>query len=723
VLENLRLVAAEERPLGEREVRVAIRAAGLNFRDVLNALDMYPGDAGEFGLEGAGVVTAVGAGVTRVRVGERVMGMFSGAFGPSAVADERMVAPMPAGWTFAEAAATPVVFLTAYYALTDLARVRPGESILIHSAAGGVGMAAVQLARHFGLDVYGTASPGKWPALRAAGLGDDHIASSRTLDFETAFRERTGGRGVDVVLDSLAGEFVDASLRLLAPGGRFLEMGKTDIRDPKRLPGVDYRAFDLVEAGMDRIAAMYGEVLALVGRGVLRPLPVTAWDVREAAAAFRHVSQARHVGKVVLTIPAPLDPAGTVLITGGTGGLAAVLARHLVAEHGVRRLVLAGRRGPAAEGAEKLVAELAGLGAEAAVVACDVTDRAALAALIDGIPSLTAVVHAAAVLDDGLVETLTPERLARVLAPKADAARHLHELTRHHDLAAFVLFSSTAGTLGAPGQANYAAANAFLDALAVHRRRAGLPAQSLVWGPWTQEAGLTSRLTAADLARMARSGFPPIAAEQGVRMFDAALGRPEAVLVTARVDARELGPDAPPLLGELARRTGRRGRTAGASLRDSIAGRPREEARKIIAAAVQAEVATVLGYGTPGAADLTRPFKELGFDSLTAIELRNRLAKATGVRLPATLVFDHPTPDAVAGHLLSQLAPESAEPDESDVRALLAAIPLRRLEQSGLLDALRRLARGEEPAPAPEEAAIDEMDVDDLVRMALGDPT
>ena len=249
---------------------------------------------------------------------------------------------------FAEAASVPVVFLTAYYALSDLAGLRPGRRLLVHAAAGGVGMAAVQLARHWGAEVFGTAGPGKWSVLRTQGFDEAHLANSRTLEFAERFRTATGGEGVDVVLNSLAREFVDASLRLLRPGGHFLEMGKTDIREAdevaRRHPDVAYRAFDLQDAGPDRIQEMLGELVALFEQGVLRPLPITTWDVRRAPEAFRYLSQARNVGKIVLTVPAPLDPDGTVLITGGTGTLGGLVARRLVHEHGVRHLLLTSRQ-------------------------------------------------------------------------------------------------------------------------------------------------------------------------------------------------------------------------------------------------------------------------------------------------------------------------------------------------------------------------------------------
>jgi polyketide synthase 12 len=679
-LEDLALVECREvdGPLGVGQVRVAVHAAGLNFRDVLIALGVYPGEA-RIGSEGAGVVLEVGPQVEGLARGDRVMGLLDGAFGPVAVTDRRLLAKVPDGWSFAEAAAVPIVFLTAYYALVDLAGVRPGERLLVHAAAGGVGMAAVQLARYLGAEVFVTASSGKWDVLEGQGLEGARIASSRTLEFKERFLDVTGGRGMDVVLDCLAGEFVDASLGLLPGGGRFIEMGKVDIRDPGEVaasyPGVAYRAFDLVEAGPERIQEMLAELLGLFERGVLEPLPVRVWDVRRAPEAFRFMSQARHVGKIVLTVQSTVDRDGTVLITGGTGGLGALVARHLVGVRGVRSVVLASRRGREAPGALELQGELEELGARVGVVACDVSDRGQLESLIASVPAehpLRAVVHAAGVLDDGVLGSLTGGRLDGVMAPKVRGAWYLHELTEHMELRGFVLFSSAAGVFGGAGQGNYAAGNAFLDALAGYRRARGLPGTSIAWGLWDQSTGMTERLGEIDQSRLTRMGVTALARDEGLELFDAARVSDRALLVGMRLDPGMLRPLAragvlPPLLRGLVRGPVR-AVSAGAEgwLARRLAEAPESERERVALELVRSQAAGVLGHASPEAVPIEKPFLELGFDSLTAVELRNRLGVASGLQLPATLVFDYPNPTLLAGYLLSALAHSDGQEQHSN---------------------------------------------------------
>ncbi|WP_328980568.1 type I polyketide synthase [Streptomyces canus] len=667
-LDNLALLPHPEAagPLGEGEVRVAVRAAGLNFRDIAVGLGLVATEK-TMGSEGAGVITEVGAGVTRFAVGDRVFGVFERSLGPVAVADARMIRPLPEDWSYAQGASVPIVYITAYQCLTEIARVRPGESVLIHTATGGVGLAAIQLVRHLGADVFATAAPGKHDMLRDWGLDEAHIASSRSLEFEEHFRASTGGRGVDVVLNSLAGTAIDASLRLLAPGGRFAEMGKTDIRDAfdvaARHPDVFYQAYNILGVEPERIGEVLDELVSLFRHGALRHLPLTAWDVREGHSALRVLSRAQHRGKLVLTMPRAFDPEGTVLITGGTGALGAHVARRLATRHGARRLVLVSRRGRTARGASRLIAELGELGAEATVVACDVTNRETLARLVEQ-HTPSSVVHTAGVLDDGLLTDLTRDQLVDVLRPKAEAAWHLHELTEHLDLSAFVLFSSAAGILGEPGQSNYAAANTFLDALAQHRRANGLPAVSLAWGLWEESSGMTGHLWETDLARMARAGIAPLATHRALDLFDAALWQPSAVTVPIRLDRGAPGPGGriSPLLSELLPRQQAEPAEAASPTpapetegHDTVAAPAQDERRGALMALVRAHAAEVLGYTDSEVIQPTESFKDLGFDSLLGVDLRNRLNAATGLRLPAESVSRYPTPEALVGFISTQL--------------------------------------------------------------------
>jgi candicidin polyketide synthase FscB len=725
-------------PLGPGQVRIEVRAAGVNFRDVVVSLGVVGRGGPGIGGDVAGVVLETGPGVRGLAAGDRVLGLAEYGFGPVAVTDARLLVTMPEGWSFAAAAAVPVAFTTAWYALADLARARPGERVLVHAAAGGVGMAAVGISRHLGLEVYGTAAPAKHGALAALGLDERHIASSRTAEFGDRFG------AVDIVLNSLAGDLTDASLRLLGatavPGGRFIEMGKTDIRDPGVIardhPGVRYRAFDLTEADPGRLGEILRRVVDLLARGELAPLPVRCWDVRRAPKAFRFMSQARHTGKIVLTIPAdpgapavPREP-GTVLVTGGTGLLGGLAAGHLAATGRAAEVVLASRSGPAAPGVPGLAAGMAARGTGVRVVACDAADREALAGLLAGV-RLTGVVHAAGVLDDGVAQSLTPERIDAVMRPKADAAWHLHELTQDADLRMFVLFAAAAATLGSAGQGNYSAANAFLDALAAARQAAGLPAVSLAWGLWDDPSAMTGRLRDADRIRMARGGVCPLSADEGLALLDAALGRDEPSLVPCRLDIAALRAQAaaggrlPPLLRDLA---GPLARPAAApavagpdpgpeALRQRLAGMPGPEQDRAFLDLVRMHAAAVLGHSSPQAVSARRPFSELGFDSLTAVELRNRLNAATGLRLPATLVFERPTPGALADHLREKMCPDAGRPPEA------ASSRGSRPSSGALMDDLLRIADLDEDALASLASSraelIDTMDAESLVRMAF----
>uniref|UniRef100_UPI000A8CA562 type I polyketide synthase n=1 Tax=Mycobacterium sp. UM_Kg1 TaxID=1545691 RepID=UPI000A8CA562 len=664
-----------KRPLRSGQVRLALRCSGVNFHDVLTALG-HP-SAYDVGVEGSGVVLEVADDVHEFAVGDRVMGQIFGA-GPVVVVDRRRIVRMPSGWSFGQAATVPAVFLTAYYALAHVARVRAGERVLVHAATGGVGMAAVQLARYWGLDVYATASPGKWETLRSMGFDDRHIANSRTVEFEQKFSVASGGAGMDIVVDCLKDEFVDASLRLLSRGGRFVELGKADVRDPGEVaaqhPGVRYQAFDLLEdVAPELLSEMLDDLAKHFEEGELGPIPSLSWDIRQASDAYRLLSRARHVGKLVLAVPRPLVPAGTVLITGGTGVLGMLLARHLVTRHGARNLLLISRKGRAAAGAAAIESELSELGASVRIESCDAADRERLRALLAEIPSehpLTAVIHAAGVLDDAVFTAQTPQHLDTVLRPKVDAAWNLHELTADADLSAFVLFSSAAGVLGSPGQANYAAANAFLDALAQHRRLQGLPSVSMAWGWWAQATGMTGYLDDRDRGRMSRSGFVPISSADGLALFDAALRQPRSLVVPAQFDLAGIRSHAgrgalPPAFQGLIRAPRRSAQSTAASgptadLRQRLAPMSTAEREHELLGVVRSNAAAVLGHDSGDAVAADQEFKELGFDSLGAVEFRNRLKAVTGLKLPTTAVFDYPTATALARYLAHALDTDGA---------------------------------------------------------------
>ena len=669
-------------PLKPNQLRLVVEAAGVNFRDILVGLGVVDLPDGEtrLGGEGAGVVVEVGEDVTGIAVGDRIMGIIGGSMASTALADHQNVVAMPAGWTYAQAAAMPLVFVTAYYGLMDLARLQPGDKVLVHAAAGGVGMAAVQLAQHVGAEVYATAHPSKWDTVQALGVDPARISSSRDVDFAAGFGDQSGVGRIDVVLNSLAGDFIDASLAAMRPGGRFIEVGKTDVRDPAVIAaqygGTSYQQFDVGTVGdeaPDRIGEMLRELVHLFERGALRHLPLQTWPMNRAQKAFRLMSQARHVGKLALTRPG-FDPEGTVLITGGTGTLGGLIARDLVERHRVRSLVLTSRRGLDAPGAPQLVAELEASGAKVTVAACDAADRSALAEVVAAAGSsarpLRGVVHTAGVVDDGVVSLLSPERLDMVFDPKARGAWHLHELTRDLDLSAFVLFSSASGLSGAPGQANYAAANVFLDALAEHRRAQGLAGQSLAWGLWEQASGVSGKLDEVDMARLRSAGFIPLGTDEALDLFGRASIRDDAVLMPIAVDLPALRNVArlarlpalwhrfagSPLQAASAEAAGRPGIDRSELERRLGAGTSDAERLRVLVDVVQSEVAAVLGHIGADVVETDSAFKDLGFDSLTAVELRNRLNMLTGLRLPATLAFDHPTVSLLSLEVHSRLA-------------------------------------------------------------------
>ena len=676
LLDNMTFVPATRRSPQPGEVEIRVLATGLNFRDVLNALGMYPGEAGPLGLECVGQIVSVGDGVPGMQVGDEVVAFAPGTFRNFVTVTADYVAPKPARLSFAEAATIPVTFLTAYFGLNHLAQMKAGDRVLIHAAAGGIGMAAVQLAQQAGAEVFATASPEKWDALRRMGV--QHIMNSRTLDFADEVLALTGGEGVDIVLNSLSGKFVERSLSALGRNGRFVEIGKIGVWDNTQMaqarPDVSFFAFDLGQEGLKNpalIGGMLRQLLAAFAAETLTPLPHQEFPIQETIDAFRTMAQAKHIGKIVLTqtprhspeaFPG-LRPDATYLITGGLGDLGLLTARWLV-DRGACYLALVSRSVPS-ETAVATIAELEANGAAVLVAQADASQPEAMQRLLtrldETMPPLRGIIHAAGVLDDGVLRHQEWSRFAAVMAPKIEGAWILHQLTASRLLDFFVLFSSTASLVGAPGQGNYAAANSFLDALAHFRQAQGLAATSINWSGWG-EVGLAARHQAE--GRMAMQGITPIPPQQGLVALERILAQRLPQVGVLPVDWLALSESflhtSPPFLSLLMDEAKSRGKssqsaTGEPTLLRKLSATPPQNRQRVLTNFMREQAGKVLGLATTFHLDGKRPLNELGLDSLSAIELRNGLGRALGRPLPATLLFDYPTIDGLAGYLLSEI--------------------------------------------------------------------
>jgi len=693
VLDRLAWFETGRRDPGPDEVEVEIRATGLNFKDVLFALGVIPSPLPgcvPLGSEVAGVVARVGEDVRDLAPGRAVVAVAPFGFARFATTRACLVAPKPAGLSFAQAAAAPIAFLTASWALEESARLGPGERVLIHAATGGVGLAALQLARARGAEVFATAGSAEKRAFLRE-LGVEHVMDSRRLDFADEIREATGGRGVDVVLNSLAGDGMLRGLDTLAPGGRFVEIGIRDIHAGGRLPlrpfqrNLSYHAIDLSRLTAERpedVGRRLRSVLERLERGELEALPTSAHPAADAAEPFRQMAASRHVGKLAVVqerpddlpiegapAPAPaVRPDATYLVTGGLGGLGLTVARWLV-ERGAKDLVLVGRRSP--EGAAiAAVEELRGH-ARIQVRRLDVADPEAVERLAAEIraelPPLRGVVHAAGVLRDGILVQTDAAALRAVLAPKVAGAWSLHTATRDDPLDFFVLFSSAASILGSPAQASYCAANAFLDALAHHRRSQGCCALSINWGPWS-EVGLAA--ARADRGqRLEALGVRSLSPAEGLEAFERVLREPVAQIGVVPLDLDGgLGAVAAAagisLFADLAATAAAGATPPGESeLRRELAALESNEARlRRLDAYLREQIGLVLKMD-PRRIEADRSVAELGFDSLMALELKNRLEVGLGIRLSATLLFNHPTLRALGVGLARRIGvPEGDAP-------------------------------------------------------------
>jgi acyl transferase domain-containing protein/acyl carrier protein len=708
LLDSLVLRPVAARRLAPSDVEIEIAAAGLNFRDVMKALGLYPSDDDLpfwLGDECSGVVRRVGRDVTEFSPGDRVIAIGQGCFGSRVTTSADHVARMPAGLTFEEAAAIPIVWLTTYYALNHLARLAAGERILIHTAAGGVGLAAVQLAQLAGAEIFATAgSRRKREYLRS--LGVRHVFDSRSLDFAERIRVLTKGEGIDVVLNSLAGDYISTSMSLLRPAGRFVELGKVDLYQDTRVGlwpfrnGLSFTALDmgwLMQRQPALCKSLLQQIVGMFESGQVTPLPATVFPLSDAVGAFRHMAQAKHIGKIVLdtrdVVPPPAERRApslfrhdaSYLITGGAGGFGLAVAEWLV-DRGAKSLVLAGRSGLGSPHAELGVTRLRRRGARVEVVACDVAREADVSELFGTIdammPPLRGVFHAAMVLDDALSLQLNDRRFYRVVEPKAYGAWNLHRHTRSRQLDHFVLFSSLASIVGNIGQANYAAANAFLDGLAGYRRALGLPGLTVNWGP-IAEVGFVARNpeVARQLERMGFIGYRP---SEALALLEEFLTDGDTQTAAIRIDFQTftgsfgsesvnrrfshilglLAPEGPALgaaargssmLRPLAGATGHSGADRAALLDQSV---PEGERLEMLTDLLKRQFAAVTGMGRERL-DSKQPITSYGLDSLMRLEFVLGIEQQFGVRLDDDALSEGTSFASLATELLREFAAET----------------------------------------------------------------
>ncbi|WP_144107295.1 type I polyketide synthase [Paraburkholderia sp. BCC1886] len=727
-LRNLEWFALPERELRSGEVEIAPAATGLNFRDVMYAMGLLSDEAVESGFAGAtigmelsGRIVRVGPDVKGWAPGDAVLGFAPASFATRVVTRATAIARKPEPMSFEEAATIPTTFFTAYYALCELARLRRGERVLVHGGAGGVGIAAIQLARHLGAEVFVTAgSDEKREFVRL--LGADHVFDSRSLAFADQIIERTQGEGVDVLLNSLAGEAMVRGIDTLRPFGRFLELGKRDFYENSQIGlrpfrnnisyfGIDADQLMGVLPGLTR--RLFTEVMALFADGVLHPLPYRAFPAARAEQAFRYMQQARQIGKVLVTYPAgtpestrgtpaptpQLDPQAAYLIVGGTGGLGYASARWMIAR-GARHVTLASRNA-ALEPAQKQEIERwrDELGAIVSVMSCDVTDASALERLVVSIEKtgtpLKGVLHSAMRIDDGLLRNLDDARMKAVLEPKIAGAWNLHRATQRCALDFFVLYSSATTYLGNPGQGAYVAANSFLEALVAHRRSTGLVATFMAWGP-IEDVGFLARNSVTREALQARIGGASITSCEAMAALEQMLARGTAGEAVVRLDwsAISRGMPAAQARRYTALQTGDVADTPGedGALLERLRALPRPEAIALVETGLCAQIARIL-HMSPERIDLDRSVLDLGMDSLMGMELGMAIEESFGVKLSIMAIADGATVRTLAVRIVDlvdereaeEAAPDAANVSDEQVAALVAQHALNEDEARAML--------------------------------------
>jgi NADPH:quinone reductase-like Zn-dependent oxidoreductase/SAM-dependent methyltransferase/acyl carrier protein len=685
VLENLTLRETSRRLPGRGEVEIQVAAAAMNFRDVMKALGLYPIETDEdmlLGDECTGKVVKCGEGVTHLRAGDEVIAIAAGCYSSFITVDASNVMRKPAQISFEEAVTIPVAFLTAYYALHHVGRMTKGERVLIHAATGGVGLAALQIARHAGADIFATAGTTEKRAFLRS-MGVNHVMDSRSLMFADEVMAATENQGVDIVLNSLAGKAISKGLACLAPYGRFLELGKRDIHFNTKVGlrnfknNISFSAIYLKSLMGDKpelVKRLLDECMELFRERIFHPLPYRAFPIGDAVNAFRHMAQAKHIGKIILTMQnqevavephmkesLSFSPEATYLITGGLGGFGLTVARWMV-DHGARNLVLLGRSGSSSDEARGATTAMRDQGANIVVVSADVTRHDDIARVLEDIrqhmPPLRGVVHAAMVLDDGILLQMTAERFRKVMAPKVLGAWNLHTLTQPDNLDFFVMFSSVTTMAGNPGQGNYVAANSFLDALAHHRRKQNLPALTVNWGHISDVGYVAKHRTVAE--HLDTVGLKGFTSKQALTVLGQLLLKGLTHVGVMDIDWRQWGKYAS------AQQTPRFSRlidiaslnhhrdSDGIRIRDRVLSAPSEERLQLIEAYLTEQVARVLGTSS-AKLEGQRRLNEMGLDSLMMVELKNRLEKELGISIPTVELMRGPSIKKLAHVLDVQL--------------------------------------------------------------------
>jgi acyl transferase domain-containing protein/NADPH:quinone reductase-like Zn-dependent oxidoreductase/acyl carrier protein len=720
------------------ELEIEVKAAGLNFRDVMYAMGLLPDEALESGFAGqtvgmelSGIVTRTGEGISGYRPGDEVIAFASKAFSTHAVTKVEAVMKKPADWSFEAAATIPTAFFTVYYSLVELARARSGERVLIHGAAGGVGIAAIQLARHLGLEIFATAgSEEKRDFLRM--LGVDHILDSRSLRFADEVMALTSGEGIDIVLNSLAGEAAVKNLRILRPFGRFLELGKRDFYENSRIGlrpfrnNITYHGIDadqLMEVNPSLTAELFAKITALFEEGVLHPLPHTVFDSSDIAEAFRHMQHSKQVGKVVITSPGhsaaevistseaeriSLRNDSTYLVTGGTSGFGLRSAEWL-AGRGARSLVLASRRGVLDDAGREIVAKLTASGVDVKIVSCDVGCRESLTLLLEQIrstmPPLRGLIHSAMVIEDGLLQNLSASQLEKVLRPKLVGAMLLDELTRMDRLELFVLYSSATTVFGNPGQGAYVAANLALEALAAARESKGLPATCVAWGP-IADVGYLARNQQIKDALGSRMGGRALDSDEALETLDSLIS--QGIVTTAWLDlewgkmAKFLPSAKAPRFDCFRHESDEQSAQSGEtrSIRQQFAGLNQEETVGLLQEHLAQSIAGILRMD-PMKLDRRKSLFDVGMDSLMAVELAATLEESLEIKLPMMVLSEGPTvlrlAERISGMILieSQEHPKESKSDvlQESMRLLAAQHGAEELSEEDLTEIASSLSR------------------------------